>query len=389
LVFRSPIGNTPFQNTSARFYVSYKYVDGSTGKVNSVINEPLALPDNVNWNNDTSSGMDNANHVLQGLLRKILPLAAQPRIVAGSIQVTARAELVFTASGTVPSIASIAGGTTPLLPLGTSQDDGTRGFVKLPPVYNNSIPPTTLLPNVQVSVDYLVPGWNTLFNQSVSDSSGKVYLPVNLLDSNFSVVGLVASQNEASPAVPVMPSSVDDKKGLVTYGNSNVSIRTAYQGLDQWNSQISPSAESYVPFNNDATIAGFRDIADPEHYYLPHEPWREYSWDSSAADTIYFHPNEAGKTVQVRFLPTGSTQAIQQVLTINENVTAAPASVPAGYSSTGKVATLELKDSNGNAIAADGILGIRGVGIIARTAWLNGDKFNQSVVKGYRITNAG
>jgi hypothetical protein len=242
------------------------------------------------------------------------------------------------------------------------------------------------MPNTKVSADYLVMGWNTLFNQTVSDSNGKVYLPVKLLDSNFAPLGLVVSQNTASPAVLVTPTSVDNQSGQVTYGNANVSIRTVYQGLDQWNSQISPAAESYVPFNNDVTLANFRDPINSEYYYLPREPWREYLW-TSGSNTVYFHANEAGKTVQVKFIPTGSTQPIQKVLTIDPSISA-PAGVPAAYASTGFVSTLELKDSNGNAIAADGILGIRGLGIITRTAWLNGNRFQQSVVTGYRTANA-
>jgi len=34
-------------------------------------------------------------------------------------------------------------------------------------------------------------------------------------------------------------------------------------------------------------------------------------------------------------------------------------------------------------------LGIYGVGVLARTAWLNDDHYEQSVVTGYRTANAG
>jgi prepilin-type N-terminal cleavage/methylation domain-containing protein len=396
LLFRSPIG-TSFSNTGARFYVSYRYVDGSIHKLNGVVNEPINFPDDSTWNTEGGSGggldpsvdTSDCNYVLQGLLKKKLPSADQPVIIAGGVAVTAKAELIFAprgATGAPPNITFIANGATPPVSLGVDQDDGNRGFVKLPPVVDSS--GTSLMPKTQVSADYLVPDWHLLFNQSVSDSSGQVVLPVNLLDSTFSPVGLVAQQNSAAntPAVLVPSTAVDDKKGLVTYGSANASIRTAYKGLDQWASQISPSAESYVPYNNNSSITGFRDPAGSEFYYLPHEQWREYLW-ASGSSTVYFHANEAGKTVQVSFIPVGSSEPIQQVLTIDENISA-PGGVT-DYASTGDVATLQLKDNTGAVRTADGILGIRGISVVARTAWLNGKKYEQSAVTGYRTANGG
>lgn len=390
LLFRSPIGGSPV-NTGARFYVSYKYVDGISDKANRVINEPLNLPDNNNWDEESNVGNDDVNYVLQGLLRKKLAAADKPVIIPGNVQVTAHAELLFTS--TLPTINDIAGGAA--IPLGVDSNNAIRGFVELPPVFSATGPSTkSLMPQVPISVDYLVPSWSLLTHQSVSDRNGKVFLPINLLDKDFLPVGLVANQNASDiPALPTTPTAVDYKQGEITYSppspysNFSVPIRTVYKGLDQWTSQVSPTAKSYVPFNNNSAIASFRDPLNPEFYYLPFEPWREYYWAYDAdtdPDIIYFHASEAGKTVQVSFIPSGGTQAIQQILTISDTITSIP---PNAYTSTGAIAVLQLTDSNGLPIDVDGILGVRGMSVVARTAWLNGESYDQVVANGYR-TNA-
>ena len=381
LLFRSPIG-TPSVNAGARFYVSYRYIDGATGKTNSVFNEPLNLPDDATWNTE-AGGNDDENYVLQGLLRKKL-LSNKPTIDAGSVQVTARGELVFLPSGTSISISNIV---SSAIPLGTDQNFGNHGVVTLPPVYADGPPISSLMPTAKISIDYLVPSWSILFNQSVANDAGQVSLPVSLLDNNFSVLGLATQSNDNSPAAFATPTSVDYTTGQVTYpvAVKDTPIRTVYQGLDQWATQISPSAQSYIPFENSGTLSGFRATGNPGQYFLPHEPWREYLF-ASGDNVIYFHTSEAGKTVQVNFIPTGSTQPIKQVLTIDKAI--GKYGVTTDYASTGYVARLQLKDINGNAVQADGILGINGLGIVARTAWLNGSNYQQSVVEGYR-TNAG
>jgi hypothetical protein len=188
--------------------------------------------------------------------------------------------------------------------------------------------------------------------------------------------------------VLISASSVDDKNGRVDYGTAYAgkTIRTANQGLDQWARQISPSAQSYVPFIDNGTLTNFRNPTTPEYYYLPREQWREYLF-ASGSNVVYFHASEAGKTVQITFIPTGGTQSVQQTLTIDEAISA-PGGISSAFASTGSVATLQLKDKNGDAINASGILGIYGMGVLARTAWLNDDRYEQSVVTGYRTANA-
>jgi hypothetical protein len=294
------------------------------------------------------------------------------------VQVTAHGELVFLPSGISPSINNII---SSAISLGTDQDLGNRGIVALPPVYADGPPVSSLLPETKISVDYLVPSWNILFNQSVTNGTGQVSLPISLLNNNFSVLGLATQTNDDSPAAFATPTSVDYTTGQVTYPVNDTRVRTVYQGLDQWAMQISPSAQNYVPFENSGTLSGFRSAGNPEYYYLPHEPWREYLF-TSGDNAIYFHTSEAGKTVEVSFIPTGSTQPVKQVLTIDKAI--GNYGVPADYATTGYVARLQLKDVNGDAVDADGILGITGSGVIARTAWLNGSNYQQSVVGGYR-----
>ncbi|MEO6908385.1 MAG: hypothetical protein ABI210_10895, partial [Abditibacteriaceae bacterium] len=243
---------------------------------------------------------------------------------------------------------------------------------------------------------------------SVADGSGQVFLPINLLNNNFPVVGLVADPNNQIVPAAVPSPVADDKTGQVTYGASfsGYHTRTVYQGLDEWASQISPTAQSYVPYVNSGTmnVPNYRGVYSSTGVYtrgshpryLPREPWREYyvKWNNpgalQSANIIYFHANEAGKPVVVSFIDTTGKKWINQIMTVDNIITTpTPGVLSADFAPTGSAATLQLKDATGNPLAANSILDIRGLGIIARTAWLNGNKFNQSVVTGYRTTNTG
>jgi hypothetical protein len=48
------------------------------------------------------------------------------------------------------------------------------------------------------------------------------------------------------------------------------------------------------------------------------------------------------------------------------------------------VARLFLTNPGGNNVSADSILGVQGLSIRARTAWLNNDRYNQVIVPAYR-----
>src|SRR5690606_8543925 len=134
-------------------------------------------------------------------------------------------------------------------------------------------------------------------------------------------------------------------------------------------------------------LANFRDpTVDAEHYYLPREPWREYYW-AAGDNTVYFHPGNVGKTVKIKFIPTGATQPIDKMFTISKDITSIPSGAPAGlvnFALSGSVAELVLRDSSGNPVNADSILGVTGMSILARTAWLNGSSYSQAVSTGYR-----
>jgi|GEM_PF-3030475 len=392
---------TGYADTGARFYVSYRYVDGNTGNINSVINEPISFPSDNEWDNEESSGNDDVNYVLQGLLRKKLA-ANKPIIIPGAVRVMARAAFVVVSQDAgAPTLSTIVEGTTPAIPLGTDQDAGDVGYLPIPIVYTkkdfdagggdtvtgyySAFPVGGKVS--KLSVDYLVPDWRILLDQQMRTNGTNTFvLPVNILTS-FTPKGVAVGKNfNYQPVDAVFPAS-SVKNQTVTYSVSYPTIRTAYKALDQWATQISPAAQSYVPFIENTAITSFRDPgADAQHYYLPREPWREYYW-AAGANTLYFHPSEAGKTVKVKFIPNGATQAVDKILTISKDIIPTPTGAPADFGNfapSGFAAELVLNDSSGNPVNASGILGVTGMSVLARTAWLNGKNYAQAISTGYR-----
>lgn len=387
----------PGIDSGTRYYVSYQWGYAGSTHFNLVVGEPLSLPDDTLWPG-TIPDDNYVMHVLQGA---IAGDGGSPQVLAGSVKVTLRVALSFYDS--ITGAMSVFPNTFP-----TPQDPNTYVTANNAELGYVPIMPSTVglvfVPKVPIYADYEVSDWRTLLNQNVTDSSGNVTLPVNLLNPSFSVLGLgFDANNQAQPTV-VSPAPVDDKSGQVTYASANVPVRTAYQGLDGWASQISATAKSYVPYvstvgllnvpnyrisysYSSGTTTSSYNSANAARYFLPREPWREYYWPGGSI--IYFHPSEAGKSVSISYTVAGNTTVYnKQLKTIASTIISMP--IPnQDFAPTGQVVALQLLDGSGNTVTPDAIIGVRGAGIVARTAWLNGSTYEQSVVTGYRTANAG
>src|SRR5690606_22358200 len=121
---------------STRYYVSYRWSDTSNGDnvQHGVVDEPLNLPDDSNWNN----GDLNVNRVLRGVQSQN---NTNIHVIAGSgIQVKVRVYLgIFDTSVATDDQANLG-----YVPLRVITNDGT--VTGLP-----------LMPEVPVYLDYLIP----------------------------------------------------------------------------------------------------------------------------------------------------------------------------------------------------------------------------------------
>jgi prepilin-type N-terminal cleavage/methylation domain-containing protein len=239
--------------------------------------------------------------------------------------------------------------------------------------------------------NYLSSDWRILVNDSApmqdpsTPTTGVIRLPIPGLDDTFSPTGYLTRSDQQTAASPITPSNVDNKTGEIEYSISSwvaPRVRTIYRTLDNWAHQISVAPRSYVPYD-----AG-RGIPDADgNIDFPREPWREYSWDASDGSYLYFHPGDAGKTVEISFTD-GSGDKVNSICTIDEDLISKPASVPTGFIGAGntssQVARMNITDAVGDPVSASSILSVRGLSIRTRTAWLNHDRYNQVIVPGYR-----
>jgi prepilin-type N-terminal cleavage/methylation domain-containing protein len=403
-----PQGAGSLVNSGARYYVSYqwRYKGAANPAGNTVINEPVGIPDNTS----TSWSGTDTMRVVQGAI--INNETTKDRsVIAGPVPVKVRINLGIDSDGDIINFPNYFPPTSPS-PF-TAADRQQWAYLGCVPILDDptDVSPHTLPANLPVYVDYLVPDWSTIYDQSISDSSGAVSLPISLLDPNTSIIGLLIDPTNQQLPKAIAGSIPTDKKGQVDYSNASAHIRTAYKGLDQWARQISPSAESYIPY---VDVSGYTNVPSYRGSYgstgnnpittaysspaagmnlLPREPWREYFWTSGS--TIYFHASEAGKAVRVSYVydvpdatqPSGKRYVTvkNQLLTIDSSIVTFPGGA-SDFVPTSKVVESHLIAPNNANV--DSILGISGADIIARTAWLNGNRFQQSVVTGYRTANA-
>lgn len=235
-------------------------------------------------------------------------------------------------------------------------------------------------------------------------------LPVRTIDEQSPVWGLLAApdvynpttvqsvqvgqwnQNAASapfllPAAPTADQQQRKvellrKNGQAVYDSGGIigaRARTVYRAVDGWAHQLSVAARSYIPY-----IAGRTAAIDA---ISPQERWREYSWKPGATH-IYFHPNEAGKTIMVTYR--FGAQIADSLVTIDQKlIDASSVNLLTGFEPdtvNGKVAVVVPLSNvgTGNPLPIDAVLAVRGLGVQARTAWINGDRYSQAVVSDYR-----
>jgi len=184
-------------------------------------------------------------------------------------------------------------------------------------------------------------------------------------------------------------------------------VRTVYRTLDGWARQLSVAAQSYIPFpdgpfaptatNLDSNLIADPSVTDPNG--RP-EPWREYIMAPAGRGVeeadLYFHPSEAGKAIRVSFEyqvqrpgPPTFRSISGAVVTIAKTTVPAPTSgdqakFAFAVGGSGNVSVASLTDERGNPVTPTAILSVEGLSVQTRTAWLNGDRYTQETVMGYR-----
>jgi hypothetical protein len=250
----------------------------------------------------------------------------------------------------------------------------------------------------QVSLDYTVRDWRWLVDERVLDQNPEadtdasllptsiantryVRLPVrNLENEPLEVFGLVWDYNSTTgqySTQTVSPGSsghASAEAGIIYYDANGLTaprVRTVYQTIDDWTHQLSVAARSYTPFYPNSSFVGGRPNT------APREQWREYAM-SSDNQYLCFHAGEAGKTVAVSYMAGGTI--------VNNRIISISAQIENGsgygvnsdfYSGSNQVAVAKLP-------VAASILSVRGLDIRARTAWINGTNWTQTVLTGYR-----
>jgi len=378
------------------YYVSYRWVaqlpGSSAPRVQGVTDEPIRLPRNGNW---TASAPAPSGRVLQAINGN--------SVVPGAVQVRYRHVLTPPTTGYTfnPFLGYIGGLDAARAP---------RGSI--------------------VSVDYDVADWRWLVDDSAPGESPtptpaptptntttplrSVRLPVRNItdDPAYAVYGLLMGATSTSSSTTLragqwsstgytaplfVPADSKEqaamrKSGRVYYDTSAITAptatgaqlgfrtRTVYRALDGWAHQLSVSARSYQPF------FGGTLPRPPEH---PREQWSEYILQVGGLQTyLYFHPSEVGKAIAVSFEyndGTGYRRVTRGIFTTQDDVIDAPTNLPAEFlGAIRKVSRVELTGPDGNSVPVTAVFAVQGVGMTARTAWLDKERYKQQVVNGYR-----
>lgn len=372
--FRYSDGATPDDTT---FYVSYRWKNTALdNNVEGVIDEPFICPDTAITNPD-------------------LGAVAEPThlVIPGPVKVRLRKLVVNTALTT---------GTAP------SDEDEAAGYIdinvpKTPPTPPR-VPELSALPAGQtLSLDYEVKDWRWLTSDAVPTGdegigdivTSRLSLPAGPLNSELPTffvaryddgTTVFSSDNNSMNNAEGNVSDVDEKSATlevqVRHATPPVALRVAYRTLDNWTEQLAVAARSYKP----VTASNISVFAATQ------ESWRNYY---SEDGILYFQPSEVGKAVYVTYLFLDGTvqQVHRKLITIQADQIDKPASVPAALAEnsveTGNavVAKLELTDKLGNPLSAGnfrGVVAVEGASIMARTAWISGNKYNQSASISYR-----
>ena len=203
------------------------------------------------------------------------------------------------------------------------------------------------------------------------------------------------------------PTESELRSGKLTYSvvntptpptsNKELKALVAYRTRDSWAQQLSVAANSYKPFvGNDA------------------EPWRDYYLGDD--NYLYFHAGEAGKTISISYITrkvvviNGNNVTVDDPIVdrpfvidtqIIDTPTGSPANVLAAFTGAGKVSRVKLTDANGvdlpdnttlptNPTDAPNLLSLQGVSgksVTVRTAYINGNKYAQTLLTSNRGTN--
>lgn len=386
------------------YYVSYRWLDSTTGRVNGVTDEPLyytsgAVPQLVLQTRPVLDSYNLNDRILPGLInvriRELLAPDAAPitadnanlgYLVLNNTQVVAGdvVSVDYTVSDwryLVNESNANTATTKDATVLGATPTDNVRD-VRLPLAFLANPDPT---PPANFSLKVLLYSAPTTDSRLTSNSRRGEWT------GTLGVIGTsVVIQNDPSSVTydvsrgPGYPSGTSLNPAATSTDAMPIPIaRTVFRASNSWTQQVSVAAKSYVPFH--------RYVGALPRPASEMEAWREYWWNANSS-TIYFHPSEAGKTVLVTFEYNNGTNykiVSDQVVPISSRIIARPASVPLTFSlplpaGSGQVVEGVLLDNNGSPIPATSILSVRGASIQARTAWIEGGNFVQQFKEDYR-----
>lgn len=409
----------PFRGDTAPndvdYYVSYRYKRvpsaGAAQRVESVEEEPLFLT--ATWG------------ILLTPPRVAQASILDPVAVPGQVEVRFVRKSLVTAPAVSTNPSSIAG----LLSLDSSAQMLTKGRL--------------IAPNDNLRVSYACDAWNWLINDEVAaqetDVAGTLsaILPVKFIDNEpatfystatpvgavfgvrqsyvaagtsppigsveiesssynedgtvsgnlFLAAGTARAQREAFNAGRVLVDEVPiNGTGSAARSNTSPSLRVAYRTRDAWAHQVSVAPSTYTRSTNGLASS---------------QPWRDFYVGSD--NYIYFHASEAGKTFQLSYkyvdpsvaapAPASTDKEVNaRIFTVEEDIIDLPSTVPltftpaVGTPPRRTVSRARLTDLNGDALTSPvtAITSIEGLSVQIRTAWLEGSRFTQSSLTGYR-----
>ena len=381
-------------------YVSYRYFN-TNGKIWSVQEEAIPVATSVALSDPMTSITLTPPTTTRGSIAPYVSSTPTTGTVAEEIDVRVK-RLVGTGVGLFGSTTSPAT-TDPAYPNADQITSARCGLVRLP---------GSLFPNTDtVSVDYIA-DWSWLM-QKGSPSITPSEIPATALTGTRSyqqialgapfiedqvpigIYSLLLEQNAVSPMPQLyvsrygnanpnpdpslgalaIPTETELKSGKVTFSvaNSESKARVAYRTRDSWAQQLSVAASTYKPYVVNNT-----------------EPWRDYYLGDD--NYIYFHASEAGKTVDISYLTTdgGGSIIADRPFVIDQQIIATPAGVPATFASSGQVSRALLTNFSGGILASADLVSIQSVkgdSVTMRTAYINGDKYAQTLLTSNRGTN--
>lgn len=384
-------GNRPPDTVRGKhniYYITYSWVENYTvGSVveptNAVVDEPYIFhPDVAGVSFDPNA----SGKVLQGRLGK--------HVVAGVVSVR------LLELRAVAGLDKTDSGTSVL-----TQDDNFSGIA--------TISGGALTPGTTVYLSYNVLDWGLLINDSVPSRGSVAQNRTLTLPTPFDTdqdvwvrtVLYPGFSNYTSPAPTPLPAlkraywdgisnskqgaakdsivKIEQKKSQIEFDVTGITaptVRTTYRGQDGWAQQLSVAPRSYVPYYEGLFTNSAAGDQNNHPGNAPRQPWREYYWNPSEPGLIYFRASEAGKTVLVTFINASSGRRESNTFTIDDDIIDAPG----GFADTTSVTSLTLIGSDGEPADAAGILGIQGMSVQARTAWIEGGRYTQAVATGYR-----